>query len=168
MSSLFFNQMETDEAYVQVSYQNNFDGPLNVQCRESNGEAINRMQSIYSTGHRDRRFRFSCVKVAATPAKHCQWYNDINEFDQPLVFTCPSDYYMNGIKSYHNNGKEDRRWSIKCCRSDGYRTESCELTDYINDFRATIDETAELSICKDEKALAFFTGFYSYDDNKRQ
>ena len=160
--------MESEEASVQVSYQNSPDRPLNVQCRESNGEAINRMQSVYSPPHGDRRFRFSCVKVAATPAKHCQWYNDINEFDQPLVFTCPSDYYINGIKSYHLNAKEDRRWSIRCCKSDGYHTESCELTDYINEFRATIDETASLSSCKDKKATAFFTGFYSYDDNSRQ
>ena len=162
--------MEDNEEVTaqKISYQNHGDKPLKVECNQKKGMAINRIQSIYDAKKKDRRFRFSCTQVAHTPPKHCQWYNDINGWDQPLIFTCPADYYMTGIKSYHNNKKEDRRWSIKCCRSDGYRTESCELTDYINDFRETIDNEAELSICKNDEERAFFTGFYSYHSNKQE
>ena len=140
-----------------------------MECDADNGEAIHRIQSEYITINRDRKFKFSCVKIADTPGKHCEWFNDVNEWQKPLVFTCPADYYISGIKSVHLNqyGYEDRQWSIKCCRSDEYHVESCELTDYINNFQETIDYVADLSVCDEDKDGAFFTGFYSYFDTQK-
>ena len=81
----------------------------------------------------------------------------------------PSDYYMNGIKSVHDDSREDRLWSIKCCRSIGYRTESCELErGYINSFHGTIDYAARLSGCAGDNVQSFFTGLYSYHDNQQE
>ena len=161
-------QFGSDEAVAQVKYQNQYDKPLNVECSEEKGEAIYRIQSTYSTKTKDRRFLFSCIKIAKSPSIRCKWYNDINEWDSPLLFTCPSDYYIAGIKSRHNNGREDRRWSIKCCRSEGYHTESCQLTKEINQFRQPIDYTAELSGCAGEEGQAFFAGLHSFHDNKQE
>ena len=78
---------------------------------------------------------------------------------------------MGGIISYHNNGKEDRRWRVKCCRAKGYQTKSCELTpNYINGFRARIDFKVEQGECVPGEVAEgrAFAGLSSLDDNRYQ
>jgi len=75
---------------------------------------------------------------------------------------CPQNQYMAGVESYHNNGKEDRRWRITCCGSTGFKTKECTMTGYINSFRAYINYPA----CK--QSSRFMAGFYSYHDNKQE
>ena len=158
-----YKQTDLDEAEIQSTYANFWDAKLNFECDETKGEAIVSIKSVFSKVRGDRRYQFSCAKVADSPAKDCQWHNNINNWQEPIGFTCPSDFYIAGLKSYHINSKEDRRWSVKCCRSLGYRTESCELTkEYINALQGSMDYEAKLSGCAGDNAQSFFTGFQSY------
>ena len=143
--------------------RNNWDQPLNFECDEKRGDAIVQIESEFSASRKDRRFALYCAKIAETPAKDCKWYNNINDWQEPIGFTCPSDFYMAGLKSDHNNDKDDRRWSVKCCRSLGYRTESCELTEkYINYFHEYMNYEAKLSGCSGDNVQSFFIGFQSF------
>ena len=38
----------------------------------------------------------------------CNWYYHINDYDSPMHFMCPANYYMAGVRSHHDNHREDR------------------------------------------------------------
>ena len=40
----------------------------------------------------------------------------VNGWDQPVSFTCGHLESIVGFSSYHDNGKEDRRWRFKCAK----------------------------------------------------
>lgn len=44
----------------------------------------------------------------------------VNDFDQPLVFQCPHGGVLDGVSSYHDNHREDRRFKFYCCEKPGY------------------------------------------------
>lgn len=44
------------------------------------------------------------------------WQNDL---DGLLAFECGDNGYINGMKSYHDNNAEDRRWGFHCCEMGG-------------------------------------------------
>ena len=164
-SIFLFNQMYLGEVDTQANYVNDWDKNIVFECDEGEGEAIVGIKSVFSTSSRDRRFEFSCAKIVDSPAKDCKWHANINEYRLDMDFTCPSDFFISGLKSYHTNKKEDRKWSVKCCRILGYRTESCELTkDYINRPQGSMNYQAKLSVCEEEDTVTFFTGFLSYFD----
>ena len=39
----------------------------------------------------------------------------VNDFDAPVLYTCPNGGYLNGVYSVHDNKKEDRRYRFRCC-----------------------------------------------------
>lgn len=43
----------------------------------------------------------------------------VNSFDQRVGYHCPDGGMVSGLISYHSNNQEDRRWRVKCCRSNG-------------------------------------------------
>ena len=55
-------------------------------------------------------------------AHHITGY--VNDFDAPVLYTCPNGGYLNGVSSFHDNKKEDRRYKFRCCtpRSGKYYT----------------------------------------------
>ena len=147
------------------------DRPLDVECDPQNGEALSHVKSKYAGKRRDRYWKWSCTKVLTIPTTNCSWTGYLNNWDKPLLHHCPEDFVMSGISSLHQNNKEDRRWKVKCCRAEGYQTESCSLTPYINEFRGEIDFEAgrdfesHLDEIEEERA---FTGLHSYHDNKQE
>ncbi len=82
--------------------------------------ALSGVRSIYSigpTGRQCRRFQFLCQSITSYAFSKCFWTGHENQWDQPLLFQCPTDYVMSGVKSIHNNHREDRLWKFKCCKS---------------------------------------------------
>ena len=47
----------------------------------------------------------------------CSWYitGYVNDFDAPVLYSCPNGGYINGVASYHHNHYEDRRYRFRCC-----------------------------------------------------
>ena len=122
-------------------YQNNiYDGPLHVCCGRS--QAIKRIQSTYSSTHRDRRFTFSCGSFGALKCSYCKTTpQNVNQYRQPINFNCPANQVVAGMDSVHDNRPEDRVWKFRCCFTRGYATANCELTDYINKLHGKFDYT---------------------------
>ena len=123
-------------------YQNNgFDRPLRLHC--SKAHAIKRIQSSYSSGHRDRRFNFICSRYG-NPSKCSDCTTTpqyVNNYRKPILFNCPANQVVAGVESVHNNSPEDRVWKFRCCSSSGHVTTNCELTNYINNLHGNFDYT---------------------------
>ena len=141
-----------------VQWQNSYDGLLKVEC--GNRQGFNRVRSQHSNGPEDRIWQWDCVDVAKSDFTSCYWTGYVNSFDYPMYYQCPSEYIMNGVESYHDNGKEDRRWKFKCCKSLNHFTRNCYLTDYINNWDAVMDYQADNPY--------IFNGFFSYHDNGKE
>ncbi|KAM4748684.1 hemagglutinin/amebocyte aggregation factor-like [Rhinophrynus dorsalis] len=88
--------------------------------------------------------------------KNTRWVND---YDQPLFFTCPSFQSISLILSVHDNDREDRVWDFSC-QNTFSQFSSCSWTGFVNDF------DQELSyVCPFGSVLS---GLDSYHDNKRE
>ena len=55
----------------------------------------------------------------------------LNDWDEPLLFTCPRHQSISRIRSEHDNGPEDRRWDMDCRKlpsGASMASESCQWT----------------------------------------
>ena len=64
----------------------------------------------------DRRWRIGCRRIAGASLTSCYWTNYQNGWDAYLWYQAPSRYAITGTASYHDNGREDRRWQFRVCR----------------------------------------------------
>ncbi|XP_043939034.1 hemagglutinin/amebocyte aggregation factor-like [Protopterus annectens] len=136
---------------------NDYDQPLNFVCSER--ASINYISSVHSNSKEDRVWDFTC-RTTFQQSPTCYWTNYVNEFDEAFSFTCPLDGVINGLSSYHDNHREDRRWKFHCCSLKNICNSQCYWTGYVNEF----DE--HLSFAVPEGYV--LTGMSSYHDNKKE
>ena len=101
--------------HSSCSYVNNWDQPIRFQC--NNGGHIARIDSIHDNGKEDRRWDYRC-NYNLDISNDCSWSGHVNSLDDPMLFECSGDGVISGFRSDHDNGKEDRRWQIRCCQSN--------------------------------------------------
>ena len=123
-------------------YQNNWGGSVDFHCWY--GQAINRVYSVFTNN--DRRWRLKCGKPseeAGYKPYSCTWHNKVNDPDKPLIFMCPENQIVVGMKSEYRRYNKDRISSFQCCKAtdDNLKTVGCEMTPYINEFRKPMDYT---------------------------
>lgn len=70
----------------------------------------------HSDPHEDREFQFTCMQFAGTKKSNCRWSFYVNDFDRIVDYRCPRSFVLDGIRSYHHNGYEDRRYAFRCCQ----------------------------------------------------
>ncbi|KAH9492207.1 hypothetical protein Btru_026558 [Bulinus truncatus] len=115
---------------VSAGYINDWDQPFNFRCPD--GQVISYISSVHDNRREDRRWEFLCRTVASTYS--CTDSGYVNNFDEPLVFTCPGDKVMIGVHGYHSNRHEDRRFGFHCCDLLNRRPRDCYTTDYVNNW----------------------------------
>ncbi|XP_055046255.2 hemagglutinin/amebocyte aggregation factor [Misgurnus anguillicaudatus] len=108
---------------------NKYDAEFNFIC--PHGESMSYIRSKHHNYHEDRLWDIGCKK---TFSSDCFWTPYVNHFDDPFTYTCPSNYVLTGIGSYHSNRHEDRRWRFHCCNGSGYSNANCYWTPYVNWF----------------------------------
>nr|AFJ91810.1 dermatopontin [Ostrea edulis] len=122
--------------YMEASaqWQNDWDRPLNFQCSSNN--AISYITSVHDNRKEDRRFNFHCRPVhTGSGSVSCHLSGYANNYDQPVLYTCPNGGYLNGVSSIHNNRKEDRQYRFRCCApSSGYYHTDCTWTGWVNNW----------------------------------
>lgn len=115
--------------------------------------AITGLYSVHQNGVEDRRWklRFGPTVGSALRKKGqssnkqllClkkQWTVWQNQFHQLLDFTCPSGRLLNGIVSYHDNTREDRRWKFHCCElSSGFSVRQLPWSNLLNKGDGVVD-----------------------------
>ncbi|CAH2276564.1 hemagglutinin amebocyte aggregation factor-like [Pelobates cultripes] len=136
---------------------NEFDQNLNFQC--VNDESISMITSVHENKHEDRRWAFRCKKTFSNSG-NCNWSGYINNFDEEFEFTCPFGSVLNGMSSYHDNKKEDRRWNFLCCLGEVQVVKKCKWSDYVNEFDEYLSWEAPTN--------HYLVGASSYHNNKRE
>ena len=121
-------------------YQNTMDDPLCVTCHKFDTTkiaAVSRVQSEHQNYEEDRFWKFSCSDVLNFDSEwfECFW-SDYFAYQSNFKYHCGTDkttynqYVITGAKSEHDNSKEDRQWSFRCCKMDGYCVKNCEWSSY--------------------------------------
>jgi len=94
------------------NWQNDFDQPLSFTCPSQ--QVLNGFNSYHDNHREDRRWEFRCCVIFGAQLKNAAWTGYLNSWDNDLDYRCPSTKVMNGVYSYHDNNREDRRWKVKC------------------------------------------------------
>jgi len=96
---------------------------------------ITGVESHNANSKEDRRWRFDYGYAEGVSCHQGSWTSWRNDFDRLLDFTCGRDQVLSGIRSYHSNSKEDRRWKFRCCHvSSNVRLANSRSTDLLNDW----------------------------------
>ncbi|XP_041913085.1 dermatopontin-like [Alosa sapidissima] len=138
-------------------YANSFDSFLYFICPYT--ASISRISSYHSNSYEDRRFSISCKRTFNSYPR-CQESGWVNNFDAPFSYTCPSNYAMTGMISYHDNRYEDRRFSFRCCNAPDHRHTYCYWTAYLNWFDQFFEWLAD--------SRSYLAGVSSYHDNSAE
>ncbi|CAG0914388.1 unnamed protein product [Notodromas monacha] len=95
-------------------YVNDFDEEITFNC-PFNG-VISGTHSEHSNHDEDRRWDFKCCEALNYCTTNCYFTPEVNDYDGPMDYTVDTDYYISGVASHHDNGKEDRRWRFFVCK----------------------------------------------------
>ena len=107
-----------------------YDKDHNFAC--SAGQSVCRVYGHHDNRREDRVYCYSC-RYAGTQDQ-CYQTGYVNSWDAPVATLCKPNYFVAGVTSYHDNGKEDRRFDYKCCRNRNRCTRNCYLTGPVNSF----------------------------------
>jgi len=143
-------------------HQNSFDGDLNFRC--GSNEALSGVWSYHHNTHEDRRWKFQCCSVKGYPLFR-ERTKVINSWDGKMDFKCGDNEVLIGLKSHHDNRKEDRVWQARCAMLQtgtvvsgifgGFRS-----TGYVNSF----DRKFKYNL----GSKYVMTGLYSYHDGRKE
>ena len=151
---------------AENDFQNEIQGNLNVQCPDK--QVVTGILSEYWYPKYDRLFKITCSPLPHSPTKgSCKRF--LTEYVAPIVFVCPADHFLTGVYSHHsqtaaNLPLNDRRWRYTCCQYENIKTQSCEMTGFINEYKAVIDYQAIPVQCSINTTQMFFTGLYGIFD----
>lgn len=157
------NKMSTSSL---SKYINQMDGTLEYKA-SSNGKrgAISGIYSIHDSHFEDRRFKFkTSVPESGGDLILEQKSGNVNAYDQKSRIVCPKDMALTYIRSTHDSHHEDRSWSYKCGKFDGWQVEQCYWTDYINEY----DKELEFQCPTIGNPNMVFAGLISVHDNHRE
>lgn len=130
---------------VVSGWKNTCFNPFSFECPSSQ-HSIQQIVSMYSCS--DRLFDFHYAPVSSVSgAVSCSWSGYVNHFYDLVLYTCPNQGYLNGIKCSKSRRNlfgwlpylSDRLYSFKCCvpRSvKGLCLRNCHWTSFVNHFGA--------------------------------
>ncbi|XP_056157044.1 uncharacterized protein LOC130131387 [Lampris incognitus] len=104
------------------NFVNGFDKNVDFSCRQN--YVVAGVYSYHSNSHEDRRWRFYCCTAPQFETSDCQETTWMNYWDEYFNWYVPGANYLTGLKSYHRNDKEDRRWRYTYCRGERRDTRS--------------------------------------------
>ncbi|XP_028401859.1 hemagglutinin/amebocyte aggregation factor-like [Dendronephthya gigantea] len=95
-----------------TGWVNSYDNEILYQC--PNG-VISGVHSKHSNYHEDRIFEYRCCRTKGH-CHGCYWTSYVNTWDGYMNYHVPGNYVLVGVKSHHNNRKEDRLWRYRVCQ----------------------------------------------------
>lgn len=118
-------------------WSNNWDHWLYKSC--PGGQELFRLYSIHDNHKEDRRWKFGC-RPAPFRFQRYRWTGYVNGWDGNLHHVCENKGVVTGLKGYHDNHHEDRRYAIECGNYyDNDWIDYCIWTDYINGLDGLMD-----------------------------
>ncbi|VDI31802.1 Hypothetical predicted protein [Mytilus galloprovincialis] len=111
---------------VGWDYVNKFDERIDFSC--PSGQAISFIHSVHHDYYEDRKWSLGCRSLVGKYVD-CYWTPSfVNDWDEYFNFECSHNGFITGIRSIHDNRKEDRRFMFKCCGISGKEVRQCENT----------------------------------------
>merc|ERR1712230_176383 len=110
-SPLVTNIGSTQHGRHITGFVNNMDGTFAYTCPTN--KAIVGFYSYHNNGNEDRRWRFYCAHFHGVGFRAGGWPGWQTRWDAYFAIGCGTNPAI-GFSSYHDNGKEDRRWRIRC------------------------------------------------------
>ncbi|CAH1230859.1 DPT [Branchiostoma lanceolatum] len=139
--------------------QTRWDATFQFECPGC--QVIRRISSVHCDHTEDRVWKFVCGSVRGLSRFDEEfWSGWINNFDGAMDYQCPFNALITGLRSEHNNRREDRRWNVKCSRKLGMETFKCALTPYAN----SLDGEMNYSVSSDY----YLRGLHSYHSNQQE
>ena len=142
-----------------MQWQNTYNNELIFQCSKK-VQGIVGVVSVHSNKMEDRQWNWKCQEVAKKPLTICSWTSWVNDFDVPFLFQCPANKILTGVRSIHDNSKQDRRWKFRCCGAKHHFTRNCFASNYINYWDKRMDYKVDPPYV--------FAGVFSYHSNIRE
>ena len=96
------------------------------------GKGMIRVRSQHNNWFEDRQFDFDCEGNSRI-THYCKWTDYVNSMRGSMNYACPHNYVITGVESYHQNGKEDRRFKFECCKVNG-KVDHCSNSGYVNNY----------------------------------
>ncbi|XP_063785030.1 hemagglutinin/amebocyte aggregation factor-like isoform X2 [Pseudophryne corroboree] len=84
-----------------TNYVNCFDDEFTFVCPF--GSVLSGMQSYHDNNTEDRRWKFYCCQGEVPVSRNCKWSDYVNDFDEYLRWDAPTNQYLTGAQSYHDN-----------------------------------------------------------------
>ena len=98
------------------------------------GYAISNVYGYHDNGKEDRVYCYSCENTNGNSSS-CYRTGYVNHYDCPVAVLCKPNHFFAGVRSIHNNDKQDRRFDFQCCSSGGKcTTNNCKLVGPVNEF----------------------------------
>ncbi|GFS20253.1 hemagglutinin/amebocyte aggregation factor [Elysia marginata] len=144
-------------------FENEYEETFSFECPQD--EVINAVYSVHNNKHDDRRYQFDCRQApsGATPGR-CKWSDDyVNKWDEDIMYMCPPNMALAGVRSEFRKKSEDRRMRFKCCKDSNLLTVSCDLTTYRNDF----DEELGYKVTNGRIIAGWFSVYSSKKSDRR-
>jgi len=112
---------------------------IGIHCEEKNGwdadqycvcpkgHRISQFNSVHNNGKEDRQWDLKCTKIPNFIETSYSYPSSstTNIWDGVFWWKGGSDAFLVGMKSYHSNSKEDRRYTMFYTRSDKWKLERC-------------------------------------------
>ena len=142
-----------------AGWQNQWDKHHLGTCE--NGNYIRRLMSEHDNRKEDRIWEVICGRSSNLAAnQNCDWTDYVNEWDQPVVFTCSGDRLLSGMQSDHWDRREDRRFRFRCCGVAGRKPSNCAWSGYANDW----DREMNFAVSSNQ----VMTGAFSFHDDRKE
>jgi len=156
---------DTRVGAVTIYQRTDYDGGFWIECEDD--KVLIGLHSYHDNGREDREWRFECQKLEKTTTVDCVWdTNYRNDWDAYFEETCPEGKIIHGLHSYHDNGREDRRWKFQCCQlsieNTNYRAiVKTGWSSYVNNW----DSSHYTDLVSSNRV---FCGMSGYHDNGRE
>ena len=141
---------------ISAQYCNQYDKYHSFRC--PSGQAVYRVRGYHNNGKEDRIYCWYCQSQNGSYSS-CYNTGYINYFDQPVYFSCKVNYFLAGVRSYHDNKREDRRFDFTCCSINKRCITDCHDSNWVNSYDGYMNFYAPGRV---------IVGAYSRHDNKKE
>ncbi|XP_060676737.1 hemagglutinin/amebocyte aggregation factor-like isoform X1 [Hemiscyllium ocellatum] len=98
------------------------------------GGSISVIVSQFNNKTDERVWDFAC-KATFRGIINCSWTDYVNNFDEGINFSCPSESLICGVENLRLPKHKDRKWKFYCCGKYTVCYANCAWTDYVNESR---------------------------------
>ncbi|XP_075066465.1 hemagglutinin/amebocyte aggregation factor-like [Mixophyes fleayi] len=110
------NTFNKPSSCIWTYYVNDFDKEFTFTCPF--GSVLTGTSSYHDNNTEDRRWKYYCCKGGVEVTRNCKWSGYVNDFEKYLRWETPTNNYLTGVHSYHDDIKNDRRWSYHYCQKN--------------------------------------------------